>query len=109
MESALEAADCENPPPDDASMVPLLQAASQMDEQSLAANQMDEQQLPAASSRGDEQSLMHQLFSWHLEEILQEIFLGLDAESLKNARLVNSEWNYFIRFVRGGRGGGVKV
>jgi hypothetical protein len=91
MESALEAADCENPPPDDASMVPLLQAASQMDEQ-----------LPAASSRGDEQSLMHQLFSWHLEEILQEIFLGLDAESLKNARLVNSEWNYFIRFVRGG-------
>jgi hypothetical protein len=111
MESTLEAADCENPPPDDASMVPLLQAASQMDEQLPsasqmdeqwpAASQMDEQQLPAASSRGDEQSLMHQLFSWHLEEILQEIFLGLDAESLKNARLVNSEWNYFIRCVRG--------
>ena len=31
------------------------------------------------------------------EEILKEILLGLDAESLKNARLVNSEWNNFIR------------
>jgi hypothetical protein len=68
MES-LEAADGENPPPDDACLAPLLLAAS----------------------------LMDQLFAWHLEEILQEIFLCLDAESLKNARLVNSEWNNFIR------------
>jgi hypothetical protein len=43
-------------------------------------------------------NLMDQLFAWHLDEILQEIFLGLDAESLKNARLVNSEWNHFIRY-----------
>jgi hypothetical protein len=42
-------------------------------------------------------NLMDQLFAWHLDEILQNIFLGLDAESLKNARLVNSEWNHFIR------------
>ena len=82
MES-LGAADSENPPPDDAcAMVSLLPAAS---------SRMDPP-LPAASS------LMDQLFAWHLEEILQDIFLGLDAESLKNARLVNSEWNNFIRY-----------
>ena len=65
----IEAADGENPPPDDASMEPPFPVAN----------------------------LMDQLFTWHLEEILKEIFLGLDAESLKNARLVNSEWNNFIR------------
>lgn len=75
MES-LEAADSENPPPDDGCtllVAPLL---------------------PAATTAT---SLMDQLFAWHLDEILQDIFLGLDAESLKNARLVNSEWNNFIR------------
>ena len=65
----IEAADGENPPPDDASTEPPVPVAN----------------------------LMDQLFTWHLEEILKEIFLGLDAESLKNARLVNSEWNNFIR------------
>ena len=37
------------------------------------------------------------LFARDLDFPLQSIFLSLDPVSLKNSRLVNKQWNYFIK------------
>ena len=41
-------------------------------------------------------TVIQNLFSFGLEEIIQKIFLNLDPKSLKNAKLTCTQWREFI-------------